>query len=150
MGTSEFLFSLTYPFAHDFLLLHLIFLSFFRSFVISFFLFSPSILSSFLFSFLSFFLSFFLLHDVSIIIYTLQKVMQHDFNQVYFFYPGFLFIKIDMYGKHVYLPNLLGLFYWGACRVSKLGATSNMKGLYAELIRLNGKCALYQVSAFLL
>ena len=48
------------------------------------------------------------------------------------------------------MPNLLGLFYWRACRVSKLGATSNMKGLYAELIRLNGKCVLYQVSAFLL
>ena len=137
-----------------FFFFHLIFsfiLSFFCSFFFSFFLF-PSILPSFLsffisffflssISFLSFFLSFFFLpsflRDVSIIYTFLQKVTQHDFNQVYFFY--LLFIKLDMSWKACLfafrlMPNLLGLFYWGACRVRKLGATSNMKGCRIDRI----------------
>ena len=92
---------------------------FFFSFFFSFFLF-PSILPSFLSFFISLFLSFFLSSFFLSLflswkfflsftwcqyyIYTLQKVTQHDFNQVYFFYPGFLFIKLDMYGRPVYLP----------------------------------------------
>ena len=37
-------------------------------------------------------------------IYTLKRVTQHDFDRLYFFYPGFLFIKLDIPGKPVYLP----------------------------------------------
>ena len=33
-----------------------------------------------------------------------KKVMQHDFDRLYFFYPGFLFIKFDIPRKPVYLP----------------------------------------------
>ena len=36
--------------------------------------------------------------------YTLpKKVTQHDFDRLYFFYPGFLFIKLDISRKPVYL-----------------------------------------------
>ena len=33
-----------------------------------------------------------------------KKVTQHDFDRLYFFYPGFVFIKLDIPGKPVYLP----------------------------------------------
>ena len=33
-----------------------------------------------------------------------KKVTQHDFDRLYFFYPGFLFIKFDTTRKPVYLP----------------------------------------------
>ena len=33
-----------------------------------------------------------------------KKVTQHDFDRLYFFYPGVLFIKLDIPGKPVYLP----------------------------------------------
>ena len=33
-----------------------------------------------------------------------QKVTQHDFDRLYFFYHGFLFIKFDISRKPVYLP----------------------------------------------
>ena len=36
-------------------------------------------------------------------IYPLKKVTQHDFDR-YFFYPGFVFIKLDIPGKPVHLP----------------------------------------------
>ena len=45
-----------------------------------------------------------------------------------------------------FMPYLLGLFHWGACRVSKLGAMS--KGKVAKLIGLYGKCMLCQVLSF--
>ena len=32
-----------------------------------------------------------------------KKVTQHDFDRLYFFYPGFLFIKLHI-KKPVYLP----------------------------------------------
>ena len=33
-----------------------------------------------------------------------KKVTQHDFDRLYFFYPGFLFIRFDIRRKPVYLP----------------------------------------------
>ena len=70
-------------------------------------------------------------------LYTLQKkVTQHEFDRLYFFYPGFVFIKLDIPGKPVYLPfdYLLGLFQWGVCRVSKLGAMSKRKSCKIDRI----------------
>ena len=32
-----------------------------------------------------------------------KKVTQHDFDRLYFFYPGFLFIKFDIPRKPVYM-----------------------------------------------
>ena len=46
------------------------------------------------------------------------------------------------------MPYLLGLFHWGACRVSKLGAMSKRKS--CKLIILNGKCSYVKFWAFLL
>ena len=61
-----------------------------------------------------------------------KQVTQHNFDRLYFFYPGFVFIKLDIPGKPVYLhirlmPYLFGLFHWGVCRMSKLGAMSERK-----------------------
>ena len=62
-----------------------------------------------------------------------KKVTQHDFDRSYFFYPGFLSIKFTIPRKSVYLPFdwcliiLLGLFHWGACRLSKFGVKSKSK-----------------------
>ena len=33
-----------------------------------------------------------------------KKGTQHDFDRLYFFYPGFVLIKLDILGKPVYLP----------------------------------------------
>ena len=45
------------------------------------------------------------------------------------------------------MPNLLGLFYWGACRVRKLGATSNMKGCRVDRIEWeNARSASFRLS----
>ena len=33
-----------------------------------------------------------------------KKVTQHDFDRLYLFYSGFLFIKLDIPIKPVYLP----------------------------------------------
>ena len=42
---------------------------------------------------------------------TLQKkVMQHEFDRLYFFYPGFSFMKLDIHRKPVYLPSIDALF----------------------------------------
>ena len=50
------------------------------------------------------------------------KVTQHNFDRLYLFYSAFLFIKLDIPRKHVYLPlrlmpHLFGLFHWGECRM---------------------------------
>ena len=37
----------------------------------------------------------------------LKKVTQHDFDRLYFYYLGILFIKLDIPRKLVYLP-----FHW--------------------------------------
>ena len=53
-----------------------------------------------------------------------KKVTQHNFDRLYFIYPGFLFIKLNISGKlyaFQLMPYLLGLFCWGTCRVSKFG-----------------------------
>ena len=84
--------------------------------------------------------------------YTLQKkVMQHDFDWLYFFYPGFVFIKLDIPGKPVYLPFdwclicsdcfteacvRVGWVNWGQCQ----------KGRVAKFIGFYGKCVLGHVS----
>ena len=57
--------------------------------------------------------------------------MQQDW--LYFFYPGFLSIKLEISRNPECLfafrlmHYLLGLFHWGACRMSKLGAISKKK-----------------------
>ena len=44
-------------------------------------------------------------HRGGYFMYTLQKkVTQHDFDRLYFYYLGFLFIKLDIPRKLVYLP----------------------------------------------
>ena len=80
-----------------------------------------------------------------------KKVTQHKFDRLDFFYPGFVFIKLDIPGKPVHLPfewclNLLGLFHWGVCRMSKLGQCQKVK--VAKLIGFYGKCMLCHVSCF--
>ena len=37
-------------------------------------------------------------------IHSSKKVTQHDFDRLYFCYSGFLFIKLDIPRKPVYLP----------------------------------------------
>ena len=37
-------------------------------------------------------------------IHSSKKVTQHDFDRLYFCYPGFVFIKLDIPRKLVYLP----------------------------------------------
>ena len=61
-----------------------------------------------------------------------KKVTQHDFDWLYFFYPGFLFIKLRYSWKACIfafwlMPYVLAMFHWGACRVSKLGTISKRK-----------------------
>ena len=38
------------------------------------------------------------------ILHPSKKVTQHDFDRLYLFYPEFVFIKLDISGKPVYLP----------------------------------------------
>ena len=33
-----------------------------------------------------------------------KKVMQHDFDRLYFFNHGFIFVLLDIIGKPIYLP----------------------------------------------
>ena len=68
-----------------------------------------------------------------------SKKSNADFDGLNFFYPVFLFIKLRYLWKACLfafrlMPYLLGLFYWGACRLSKLGATSKMKGCKIDRI----------------
>ena len=37
-------------------------------------------------------------------IHSSKKVTQHDFDRLYFYYLGFVFIKLDIPRKLVYLP----------------------------------------------
>ena len=62
-------------------------------------------------------------------IHSSKKVTQHDFDRLYFYYLGFLFIKLDIPRKLAFplMPYLLGLFHWGAWRVSKLRAIPKIK-----------------------
>ena len=78
-------------------------------------------------------------------------VTQHDFDRLYFFYPGFIFIKLDIPGNLVYLPfdwclicsdcftkACVGWVNWGQCQ----------KGRVAKLIGFYGKWVLCQVLCF--
>ena len=77
---------------------------------------------------------------VKIYVHPSKKVTQHDFDQLYFFDPGFLFLKFDIPRKPDCLfafrlmPYLLGLFHWGACRMSKLGVKSKRKSCKIDQI----------------
>ena len=78
-----------------------------------------------------------------IILHPSKKVTQHEFDRLYFFYPGFLFIRFDIPIESLFIafrmmPYLLGLFHWGACRLSNLGVKSKRN---TKLIRLYGKCS---------
>ena len=72
-------------------------------------------------------------------IYTLQTSnATHDFDRLYFFFPGFLFLKFDILRKPV------GLFHWGALHgLVNWGEVQKEKLL--NFIRLYEKCMLCQV-----
>ena len=85
------------------------------------------------------------------IIHPSKKVMQHDFDRLYLFYPEFVFIKLDIPGKPVYLP-----FDWclicSDCFTEACAGWVNwgqwQKGRVAKLIGFYGKCVLCLVSCF--
>ena len=80
-----------------------------------------------------------------------KKVTQHDFDRLYFFYPGFLFTKIDIPRKPVYLPFDWCLICWDCFTGARAGWVNwgqHQKGKVAKLIGLNGKCMLCQVLGF--
>ena len=80
-----------------------------------------------------------------------KKVTQHDFDRSYLFYPEFVFIKLDISGKPVYLP-----FDWclicSDCFTEACAGWVNwgqwQKGRVTELIGFYGKCVLCLVSCF--
>ena len=81
-------------------------------------------------------------------IHSSKKVTQHDFDRLYFFYPGSLFIKFDIPRKPVYLPFDWCLICKGCFTESRAGWVNwgwSPKGKVAKLIRLYGKCMLCQV-----
>ena len=43
-------------------------------------------------------------YDINMIVHPSKNVTQHDFDQLYFFYPGLLSIKFAIPRKSVYLP----------------------------------------------
>ena len=75
--------------------------------------------------------------------YTIKKkCTQHEFDRLYFFYPGFAFIKLHIPGKPVLItfrlkPYSVGLFHWGCVGCVNLGQCQ--KGKVAKLIGLYGK-----------
>ena len=75
--------------------------------------------------------------------YPSKKVTQHDFDRLYFFYPGFVFIKLDILGKPVYLPFDWCLIcsdcFTEAC-VGWVNWGQYQKGRVAKLIGFYGKC----------
>ena len=70
-----------------------------------------------------------------------KKVTQHNFDRLYFFHHGFIFIMLDIPGKPVYLP----FDHWGVCRVSKCGAMSKMKSCNIDRIvwKVHGIVSVY-------
>ena len=80
-----------------------------------------------------------------------KKVTQHDFDRLYLFYPGFLFIKLDIPGKPVYLPFdwclICSNCFTEAC-VGWVNWGQWQKGRVAKLIGFYGKCVLCLVSCF--
>ena len=81
-----------------------------------------------------------------------KKVTQHDFDRLYLFYPGFVFIKLDIPGKPVYLPFEWCLIcsdcFTDAC-VGWVNWGQWQRGRVAKLIGFYGKCVLCLVSCFL-
>ena len=72
-------------------------------------------------------------------LYTLQKskIMQHDFDRLYFFYPGFVFMKLDIPGKPLDLPFNWYLIWWDCFTEACLGSVNRgqcQKGKLAKLI----------------
>ena len=80
-----------------------------------------------------------------------KKVTQHDFDRLYLFYPGFVFIKLDIPGKPVYLPFDWCLIcsdcFTEAC-VGWVNWGQWQKGRVAKFIGFYGKCVLCLVSCF--
>ena len=71
--------------------------------------------------------------DINTDIHPSKRVTQHDFDQLYFFYPGFLFIKLEIPAKACLfafrlMPYLLGLFHWGNVKKEKLQNWSDCMG----------------------
>ena len=81
---------------------------------------------------------------MNLIIHPSKTVTQQEFDRLYFFYLGFVFIKLCRYPWKAcvfafrLMPNLLG-FHWGVCKVSKLGAMSKRKSCKIDRI-VHGKC----------
>ena len=80
-----------------------------------------------------------------------KKVTQLKFYRLYFFYPGFLFIKLDIPGMPVYLPfewclicydcftgARAGWVNWGQCQKGKVTKLIGLNLL--NYILYNGKC----------
>ena len=89
-------------------------------------------------------------------VHSSKKVTQHDFDRLYFYYLGFLFIKLDIPRKldclfaFPLMPYLLGLFHWGAWRVSKLRAIPKIKTCKIDRIVWEMKvCAFPFVAEFM-
>ena len=78
-----------------------------------------------------------------------KKVTHHDFDRLYLFYPGYVFIKLDIPGKPVYLPFDWCLIcsdcFTEAC-VGWVNWGQWQKGRVAKLIGCYGKCMLCLVS----
>ena len=83
-----------------------------------------------------------------------KKVTQHDFNRLYLFCPlcpGFVFVKLDIPGKPVYLPFDWCLIcsdcFTEAC-VGWVNWGQWQEGRVANLIGFYGKCVLCLVLCF--
>ena len=54
--------------------------------------------------YLPFILNLIFIIQIFTVLHSSKKVTQHDFDRLYFYYLGFLFIKLDIPRKLVYLP----------------------------------------------
>ena len=91
-----------------------------------------------------------LIHFINIL-HPSKKVTQHDFDRLYLFYPGFVFIKLIYPGKPVYLPFewcLICLDCFTEVCVGWVNWGKWQKGRLAKLIGFYGKCVLCLVSCF--
>ena len=82
-----------------------------------------------------------------------KKVTQHDFDRLYMyiFYPGFLFIKLDIPRKPVYLPFDWCLICYDCFIGARVGWANwgqYKKGNVAKLIGLYRNCMLCEVLHF--
>ena len=86
---------------------------------------------------------------------TLQKkVTQHDFHRLIFLLSWICIHQVRYPWKACLFAfwlmlYLLGLFHWGACKESKLGAMSKRESCKIDwIVSLYGKCMLYHILCF--